>query len=143
MKFNRETGAGDGTLTLRLGSQTEAVTLAAQTGWNDLVLGTGTATKGWYENFREDYSGNGVRVELELASRTTGYLLIDEFIIAQPTKYDGLFYLLVAGNTNYLQDDYFEYIDTVSNTGKTQMWIARLWGKYFPHTTGAPTYADA
>lgn len=140
--FNRVSSC-DGTLTLRLGTQTEAVSLVAQTGWTALTLGDGASTKGWYENFQENYSGNGIRLEISLASRTVGSLLIDEVTVIQPTAYDGKFYALFAGNTDFLEDDFFTFTDSVANTGRTQYWLARVFGKYLPHTSGAPTYADA
>jgi len=143
VRFEREASC-DGTLTLRVGTQTEAVVLSAQSGWTDLAAGTGTSTEGWYDNFKEDFTGSqGIRITLELSGRTTGNLLIDEFIVAQPVLYDGKYYLLVAGENEYLQGDSFTFTDSVLNTGRTQAWIARLYGKYLPHTSGAPTYADA
>lgn len=133
----------DGDLTLRLGTQTETVSLSAQTGWNLLTLGDGTSTKGWYENFQEDYNGNGLRVQVTLASRTTGSLIIGGVIVAQPVLFDGKFYLALSGDTNFLRDDYFTFTDSVVNTGRTQYWLARLFGEYFPQATSGETYADA
>lgn len=144
VRFYRELSC-DGTLTLRLGSQTEAVALSAQSGWTDLILGAGSSTKGWYENFKEDSSGAGIRIQLTLSGRTTGNLLIDEFVIFQPVFFDGLYYLLTAGSDagdDFLKGDYFTFSDSVVNTGRTQLWIARLFGRYFPHATSGETYAD-
>jgi hypothetical protein len=140
--FNRQ-AACDGTLTVRLGTQTESVALAAQTGWTALTLGVGTSIKGWYDTYKEDYSGNGIRFQISLASRTTGTLLIDEIIVAQPTAYDGKWYMLVSGATDFSKDDFWTFTDTVANTGRTQYWLSRLYGKYLPHTAGVATYADA
>lgn len=144
VRFNRAADACDGNLTIRLGSQTATVALVAQTGWNDLILGAGTDTKGWYDNFKEDYTGLGVRVQLTLDSRTGGSLLVDEVIIAQPTSFDGKYYMLTTGalTADCLVGDFWTFTDSVVNTGRTQTWIARLFGKFFPHTSGAPTYAD-
>lgn len=141
VRFNRQ-GSCNGTLTVRLGTQTEAVSLVAQSGWTDLVLGVDISIKGWYEIFKEDYTGEGIRVQLTLSGRTIDTLIIDEFVVAQPVLYDGKYYLVTAGETNYLLGDYFIFSDSVSNTGRTQLWTARLFGKYFPHTSGSPTYAD-
>ena len=133
----------DGTMTIQLGTKTKAVTLSAQSGWFDTYIGIDADDDGWYDNFKEDNSGSGFRIAVDLASRTTGTLLIDEIIVAQPTLYNGLYYLLTAGQTDYLKEDFFDYDDTVSNTGRIQTWLARLYGKYLPHTSGSPTYADA
>ncbi|RLD10049.1 MAG: hypothetical protein DRI56_03235 [Chloroflexota bacterium] len=140
--YNRETGSGDGTLTLRLGTQTVSVTLSSQTGWNRLILGSGASTAGWYENFKEDYDGSGIRVQVSLSSRTTGYVLIDEVIVAQPVLFDGKYYLLLVGSTDALVGDYWTFTDSVSNDGRIQTWLARIYGKFLPHTSSGETYAD-
>jgi len=69
-------------------------------------------------------------------------LLVDEIILAQPAKFDGKYYLLTSGRTDFLKGDYFRFTDTVVNTGRIQYIISRLFGKYLPHTAAAPTYAD-
>lgn len=139
VRYYRKTNC-DGTLTIKLGSQTEAINLAtvANATWIDITLGTGTNRKGWYDMFAEDNAG----VKLTLAGRTVGTLLVDEIILVQPTKYDGKYYLLVAGGTDFLKDDYWTFTDTVLNTGRIQYMVSKLYGKYLPHTAGVPTYVD-
>lgn len=134
----------DGTLTIRLGSKTEAVTLSSvsDTTWLDLVLGV-SDSDGWYDNFKEDSGGLGARIKIELTSRTTGALGIGEVILAQPVQYDGKWYLMTAGRTDFIKGDSFTFTDSVSNTGRIQTTLARLYGKHLPHTSGSPTYADA
>jgi len=135
----------DGTLTMRLGSQTVTQDITSLTNdiWTDLTLGVGATNKGWYDVFKEDSSGNGARVVLSLASNTTGDLYVGEVILAQPTLFDGKYYLLTAGATDFLNGDYFTFGDTVANTGRINFNIARLYGKYFKHASSSPTYADA
>jgi len=142
VRFYRET-ACDGNLTIRLGSQTEVVALVAQSGWTDLTLGIGSSAKGWYDVFKEDNSGLGARCQISLASRTVGTLLVDEIVLAQPIMFSGLHYLLVSGATDFLKGDYFTFVDSAVNTGRIQYWLARLFSKHLPHTSGAPTYPDA
>lgn len=134
----------DGTLTIRLGSKTETVTLTSvsDTTWLDVVLGVADSD-GWYDNFKEDSGGYGARILIDLASRTTGALGIGEIILAQPTEYDGKWYLMTAGRTDFIRGDYFTFTDSVSNTGRVQTTLARLYRKHLPHTAGTPTYADA
>lgn len=132
----------DGTVTLTVGSKSETVTLSAQSGWFDLVFGV-TDSDGWYDNFKSDGSGLGVVVKIDLASRTTGTLLVDEIVCAQPTVWNGIYWLVAAGATDWLKDDSFTWVDAVDNDGKIQYWIARIFGKSLPHTSGTPTYADA
>jgi len=140
----------DGTLTIRLGSQTETVDLTTKSDdtWYDLVLGTGTSTKGYQENFNEDWANAsgfdlGVRVKITLTSNTTGDLYLGNVILAQPKRYNGAYYLAVAGDTDVLRNDTWTFADTSSETGRTQYTIARLFGRHLPHTSGSPTYADA
>lgn len=144
VRYRRKTSC-DGSLTIRLGSKTAAVadlTTKTDATWFDLVLGV-DSSDGFYDNFKEDSGGNGCRVAITLASRTTGSLLIGEVILVQPTLFDGKWYLLTAGQTDFLKSDYWTFTDTVANTGRVQYWLSRLAGKYLPHTSGTPTYADA
>lgn len=142
VRYYRKTSC-DGTLQLRLGSQTSsALTLTGKSNatWYDEILAVDS--KCWYSVFKEDNSSKGVRVEAILASRTTGSLLIDCIILTQPVLYDGVYYLVTAGTNDYLKSDYFTFTDSVSNTGRIQTTLSRLYGKYLPHTSGSPTYAD-
>lgn len=136
----------DGTLTIRLGSQTESVVLSAQTGWNFLYLGVDDE-KGWYENWKEDSGGNGARVQITLSGRTTGNLLVDNVVLAQPQAYNSKYYMVIAGDSNFINGDYFTFTDSVNGSeggdGRIQFTLSRLFGKYLPHTSGTPTYADA
>lgn len=50
--YNRQTGSGDGTLTLTFGNVTANVVLAAQTGWNILRIAIGA--NAWHKNFNKD-----------------------------------------------------------------------------------------
>lgn len=134
----------DGTLTITLGSKSTNVTLTTvlNATWLDLVLGVSNSD-GWYDNYKSDTNKLGVKIEIALSSRTTGTLDIGEVILAQPTYYDGKYYLLTAGATDFLKGDNFTFTDSVSNTGRIQTTLARLYRKHLPHTSGTPTYADA
>lgn len=147
VRYQRVSSA-DGTLTIRLGTQTETVDVSTKTNdvWNDLVLGIADE-KGWYEVFKEDYNDSGtkrgVRVSIALSSNTTGNVRIDCCLLIQPTLYDGKYYLLTAGETDYLRGDYFTFADTVANTGRTQYQLTQRYGVSLPHATSGETYADA
>ena len=135
----------DGTLTISLGSKSISIadlTTQATATWIDLVLGDADE-KGWYEQFKEDDGGNGVKIKIELSNWTTGALGIAEIVLVPMVPYDGKYYVLTAGRTDFLKGDYFTYTDTATNTGRIQTTIARLFGKSLPHTAGTPTYADA
>lgn len=140
----RRKNSCDGSLTIRLGSKTEAVadlTTKTDATWFDLILGVADSD-GWYDNFKEDNVGLGVRIAVTLASRTTGELLIDNIILAQPSVFDGKYYLLTAGQTDFLKGDYFTFTDVVLNTGRIQTTMARLFGVHLPHTAIGATYTD-
>lgn len=143
VRYRRDSNC-DGVLTITLGSKSENVTLSTvlNATWLDLVLGVADSD-GWYDNYKSDTSNLGVKIEIALSSRTTGTLDIGEVILAQPTYYDGKYYLLTAGATDFLKGDNFTFTDSVSNTGRIQTTLARLYRKHLPHTSGTPTYADA
>lgn len=144
----------DGTLTLRLGSQTTTLdvsTLSANT-WANVIIGTDK--KGYFENFKENWisAANqdlGIRVRVDVASRTVaGKIYFDEIVLAQAVKFNGAWYLPIAGqnsggNADALNGDYWTFTDSVTNTGRNQYTIAELLGVSLPHTSGTPTYADA
>lgn len=143
VRYRRDSNC-DGVLTITLGSKSENVTLSTvlNATWLDLVLGVADSD-GWYDNYKSDTSNLGVKIEIALSSRTTGTLDIGEVILAQPTYYDGKYYLLTAGATDFLKGDNFTFTDSVANTGRIQTTLARLYRKHLPHTSGTPTYADA
>jgi len=127
-----------------LGTNTKAVVLStkANATWFDLTIGPGE-DEAWYENFLEDSSGEGVRVTLTLTGNTTGDLHIDEVLLVQPDLYDGKYYALTAGPSDYLLGDNFTFSDNVSNEGRIQTTIARFYSKSLPHASSSETYPDA
>lgn len=138
LAYNRAAGSGDGTLTLRLGAVSKAVALSAQTGWNILRIDLNEDC--WFRSWNE----NGADLEIELSSRTTGSVLVDDVILAPFTRFDGLWYAVVGGATKFLAGDTFSFAD--SETGaKLQAMLWRAYGTgdryYFPHS-GTPVWAD-
>lgn len=123
--FKRESSC-DGTLTLSVGAQSEAVTLSAQSGWTVLRMTIGT--KCWPANWDQ----NDVKLSIALASNTTGTLLVDDVVVMPMVQHDGLFYIPVGGSTRFLNGDVFTFAD--SETGAIiQRWISRGWpGRYLP-----------
>lgn len=133
-----------GTLTISLGSQSETVNLAGGiSSWTDKVVGANQ--KGYYPNFQQDNDNKGVLVKIEVSSLTgtSPTVRIDDVIFAPLDFFDGCGYIVCAGADDFLRGDYFSFADSVSNTGRTQLEIARHFSKHLPHTTGTPTYADA
>jgi hypothetical protein len=141
LMYNRQTGSGDGTLAISLGSQSTNVTLDAQTGWNELLLPVGQNS--WFKNFNED----PLDVEIQLSSWSEGYVLIDDVILAPFDFIDGTYWFLRGNNTSHtpwLVDDFMSYTDTggAPTTGKIQWWNWISGLGYLPHTTGTPTFTD-
>jgi hypothetical protein len=133
--YNRQVGTGDGTLTLTLGAKSVAVVLAAQTGWNILKIALDDDC--WHQEFNE----TSMDFKVALSSRTTGYVLVDDIILAPMSNVGGTFLAVVGGATPFLRDDTFTWTDTATDS-ILQRWFSRLYGRYLPHTAGAPTWAE-
>lgn len=134
----------DGQLILSFGGVTEAfadLTLYSAGAWHDIRIGITDESDCWFDNFNTANPKLGI----ELNSRTTGSLAISDVIVYQPESYDGTFYTLTAGSygNDFLKNDLFEWTDLVSNTGRIQTTLARLYSRYLPSTSGTPTYSDA
>lgn len=137
LAFNRAVGGGDGTLTLRLGSRSIAVVLAAQAGWN--ILRVAIDQNSWPERFNED----NLDIRIELTLRTVGYTLIDDVLLLPFDKLAGNWLLGVGGATNFLLADSFSITDTEAATGIIQRMLWRGFDKSLPNATGAGiTIAD-
>jgi len=138
VRYYRESSC-DGTLSVTLGDSDVSVDLSTKSNeaWFDLPLGVADDYEGaWYDNFKDDYIGQGLRLLIQLASNTTGTLLIDEIIFAQPAFYagDGLYYLMTAGATEFQTRDFFLFEDDATgNAGIMQFWLSHAFGRYFPH----------
>jgi len=133
--FKRESSC-DGNLTLRLGSNSVTVALSAQSGWTILMLALD-------ENlFFPNFNATTLDMEIELDSRTTGELLVDDIVFAPMTRFDGLWHAIVGGATPFLVDKKFAHTDSVAEASsreiaKNQLWIVRLYDKFLPHDTTA------
>lgn len=144
----------DGTFTLTLGSQTEAYTVSSWTNdqWALATLGVGDR-KGWYSVFKDDWENaaltprrrEGVQVKLDLASRTTGALVMSHPFLLPMFEYNGAFYLVVAGDANgdFLKGDFYTYTDSATEAGRNQFHLAQKYGVSLPHATSSETYSDA
>lgn len=135
--YNRATGSGDGTLSLTIGAQTVSVSLSAQTGWN--ILRIPLDKKSWFKNFNQA----DLSVTIQLASWSTGYVLVDDLILAPMTQVDGTWFAIVGGATDFLRKDYFTFTDTGGTSAILNYWFSRATGHYLPAVTGsAETIAD-
>ena len=133
--FDRSTFGADGTLTLRVGSQSVSVVLAAQVGYTILRIPIGTAN--WFDNFNQSDPG----VEIELTGNTVGEVLVDDGIIAPYTRFDGSWYAVVGGATAFLRKDTATWTDTAVESILQFIWWYAF-GRYLPHTTGVASWPD-
>ena len=134
--------AADGTLTLRCGKASTAVTLSAQTDWNELVLGSSAADQ-WFKNFNED----GFDIEIEWSGRTTGDIVIDDVIFDEYDLVDGTWWFIrhnhATAPVSWLVDDTLQVTDAggAPATGKIQ-WYLFISGLGYLPSSGTPTFAD-
>lgn len=134
--YNRQIGSGDGTLTIHMGTKTASVSLAAQTGWNMLYIGMGD------ENYLRNFNEQDLDIKIQLASRTTGYVLVDDAILVPMYQFGagGDFILPVGGSTPWLRDDSYTWADTETGS-KIQEWVRRAFLRYLPHAS-SPSVTD-
>jgi hypothetical protein len=71
-------------------------------------------------------------VRIVLTANTTGYVNIDDVVIAPFTRFDGGWYVIVGGRAEFRRDDVFVCIDTVAETGVLQKWFVRGGYGYLP-----------
>lgn len=141
--WNREVGsATGGDITIRMGSSTGTVALAAQTGWNELLIDTGVLYPLGFA------SAGTFDIEIEWSGGTSGYVLIDDVIMAPYDLVDGTYYCIrqnAASPTAWRVDDALYLTDTQpgpQTEGKLQYWAYIAGLGYLPSTTGAPTVTD-
>lgn len=140
----RDLGAGangtDGTLTIRCGAKSKSVTVAAQTGWQELIFDMNGYL--WPRKFNQD----PFDVEIEWSGATSGELIIDDVIFAPMDLVDGTYWFLrgnAATHTPWLLGDTLTFTDTggAPATGKVQWWLYVAGMGYLP-SSGSPSFAD-
>jgi hypothetical protein len=145
--LNKTVGtASGGSVNLRLGSQTATVTIAAlAANWAELIIPADENC--WFANFNED----PFDVEIEWASQTSGYLLIDDILFAPYDLIDGTYWTIRTAESvvapahpvSWLVDDTITVTDTggAPATGKIQWWCFVSGLGYLP-SDASPTFAD-
>ncbi len=110
----------DGTLTLRMGATTRAITMSTLTSsaWNVCTL---TMDSGLYH---KNFTTSDAVVSFTLASRTTGSLYLDDIVMSPMFFMDGAWWAMVGGATPFKRGDTFTVADTVSATrGVISYWL--------------------
>ena len=136
IRWNGTVGSAvGGTITLTLGSQTATVSVA-QSGWQNLLIPMDKES--WYDTWKQA----APQVKIGWGTRTSGYLLFDDIIFAPMFEFDGLWYAVVGGNTQWQRNDSASFTDTEAGAIiQTMLW--RGYNKRLPPGTGgAITLAD-
>lgn len=127
-----------GTIQMTVGAQSVSVDLSTLT--NDVwtILKIGPTTANWYKNWKAD----GAAITFTMTSIATGTAIIDDFLFAPFSQFDGTWVAIVGGPTPYLRDDVYTYTDTDGGTGKIQYFAYRAFSRWFPSTGATPTWSD-
>lgn len=142
--YNREIAGADGTLRIRVGDSTTTVVLAAQTGWNVLVLGG--LDDNWYRQIKE----NDLTVEVEVSGATVHGLRVDDFLVVSYERYNGTWWCLVGADAGFpassgkpfYRGDVFTWTDALAAAdGKIQNFLFQLGLACLP-SSGSPTISD-
>lgn len=128
----RESSA-DGTLTLRCGSQDISVAVNTLTNDQWTTLAPSMDEDLWPLNFIEA----DATFEVELSSNTTGDVVIAEVIFVPMFAFDGVWHVILGGNTKFKLDDTFTWTDSIASDSKIQKWLWILFGRYLPHVANA------
>jgi len=127
-----------GTLTIKWGSVTQAVTLSGLVAgaWNSVIVDRDEDL--WAASF------NQANAEFEFSfSGHDAEVLIDEVYFGTMEPFDGTWWHLSGSlASKFLLDDQIQVTDAFAGSdSKIQKWLWRAYGRYLPHS-GAPTVTD-
>jgi hypothetical protein len=133
--------ASGGSVTIRLGSKSATVTIAAlAANWAELIIPIDQNL--WFRKFNQD----ALTIQIEWSSSASGFLLVDDAIFCPWDLIDGT-YWLIRQNANvpvaWLVDDTMTCTDTggAPATGKIQWWNWVAGFGCLP-SSGSPTFVD-
>lgn len=142
LMVNKTVGSAvGGNLTVRLGGYDYQIALSSiGSGWQEIVVATGA------DCWPRTWLDSSFAIEIEWASQTSGYLLVDDAIFCEWDRIDGTYWCLrqnAASPTSWLIDDTLEFTDTggAPTTGKIQWWLWVSGLGYLP-SSGSPTFTD-
>lgn len=149
--LNKDVGsASGGTVTIRLGSITAAITITALgSDWQELRIGDASlaGSEDPKDQWPRNFNGDGFDVEIEWASSSSGTLLVDDVIFAPYTLIDGTYYAIRATHATahapFVLDDEISFTDSggAPATGKLAWWNWIAGFRHLP-TDGTPSIAD-
>ena len=134
--------ASGGNVVIRLGGVSKTVAISALAGgWEEIAVDFDESC--WPRQFNAD----PFDVEIEWASSTSGYLLVDDVIFAPWDLVDGTYWCIrgsAASHTPWLLDDILTVTDTGGNPadgGVIQWWLFVAGFGHLP-SAATPTFAD-
>lgn len=145
--FKKSASNADGTLTLSLGGSTITTTSLASspyndTAWHVVVLGDTIGVPGksnWYKNF----NAANLTMTISRQGSSTGTVTIDDVIFAPMVSFDGSWYAMLGGSTQWKRYDQYTWTDSENTTASAQIqnWLWRAYGRYYPAAPASPTAA--
>lgn len=141
--WNRAVGSAAGTLTLRMGTASTTVTVAAQTGWTQTLCPSSVplGQSCWYRNIAQ----NNLTIDIDW-TRTSGDLLIDDVLFVPGTFFDGGWYWAIPSSTaTYVAGrvgDTYTWPD-IATDSVLQKWFHRGFRRFLPSSVGSSiTWTD-
>ena len=138
--YNREEGSAidDCKIKLTWGSKTftSAAIPDTTTGWNRLTVPLDEDV--YYINWKTDQP----YIQVEVLDMATGFMLIDEVLLAVPYYIDGGYYLPIGGAIPFALGDFYSWTDSAGADSKTQRYLSLTFGRSVPSTSGTETWTD-
>jgi hypothetical protein len=134
--YNRQVGSATGSFIAHMGTETKSVTLASETGWNEVVFPLDE--KLWPSNFNED------DVDFKVVFTVTGgELLVDGFEWSPMEAWGRHWFYVGAGATDFLIGKKFTATPALTGSeGKVGKMLSDLYGQYMKAATSTPSVAD-
>lgn len=129
--FNAQVGTAVGSLTISLGALTATVSVTGLTGWQ--LLAMPLTDKAWPRNLYADPLEASVQF-----TRTSGELLIDDFVLAPFENIGGHWLQAIGGATAFQERDTASWsVTKTTGAGVIQEWIWRAYEVHWPHDVSA------
>jgi len=138
LRYNREVNSATGTLVLSFGAATVSVVLAAQAGWQTLVIAM--ADDLWPDVFES----NDMALTIDW-TRTGGTgLLVDDVVVGPMTPFDGTYWFVAGGATPFKVEDTFTQARSLAGSeAKVQRYLRDVYNVSLPtNNAGSETITD-
>lgn len=149
--FNAQVNSATGTLTARMGTQSNTVTVDGLTGWQVMTvpktIGGVVGQGAWPKNFIASVPAN-TDIEIQYTKTGGNGLLIAEALFLQMQPHDNTWYVAIPGTASayapWKLGDQLQWADVDGGTGVNQNMLWRGWNFYMPSSNGSSIgWADA